>query len=515
MRNHDKIKCRWRGGYSMLDFFMGNHWLLFQSSWWIISLALAIAMVISLEKRDPVRTLCWLLVLFVVPVLGIVFYLLFGENLRGKKWSRRRKAAKEFLESEEVKANFHPDTIETLGVLLEQNMQYAMLDRSIMQLVMRSGTAPITLYNNVEIYTDGREKFAQMLEDIRNAKHHIHMEYFIIKDGKLAQELRELLITKAKQGVEVRILYDDIGSWRLYLNPMFMHSLRAAGVEAKTYVQARFPYLHRQLNYRNHRKICVIDGTIGYVGGLNIGDEYVHGSKQFGYWRDTHLRLTGAAVYSLQTVFIIDWLTLTDRKLTDACYFPQLSGEAGSSIVQIATSGADSENQTIYEAYFYAIAQARETIYIETPYFVPDEALLTALKTASMSGVDIKIIFPGIADHFTVYHASLSYLEQIASLGAEVYFYDKQPGPSFMHSKVVLVDHEIASVGTANLDIRSFAINSEINALIYDNKTVNQLYKMFEGDLKNSKRVEAETFQNKGFGKHLVESFCRLFSPLL
>lgn len=503
----------------MMDFFMEHGMFLFQSSWWIVSLALAIAMVISLEKRDPVRTLCWLLVLFVVPVLGILFYLLFGENLRGKKWSRRRQAAKEFLESEEVKENFHPDTIETLSALMEQNAQQHVLedvlDRNIMQLVMRSGTTPITLHNQVDIYTDGRDKFQQMLTDIRNAQHHIHMEYFIIKDGKLAQQFRELLIEKAQQGVEVRILYDDIGSWRLYLNPMFMHSLRAAGVEAKTYVQARFPYLHRQLNYRNHRKICVIDGKIGYVGGLNIGDEYVHGSQKFGYWRDTHLRLTGSAVYSLQTVFIIDWLTLTDRKLVDACYFPPISGEAGSSIVQIATSGADSENQTIYEAYFYAIAQARETIYIETPYFVPDEALLTALKTASLSGVDIKIIFPGVADHFMVYHASLSYLEQIASLGAEVYFYDKQPGPSFMHSKVVLVDHEIASVGTANLDIRSFAINSEINALIYDNKTVNRLYQNFEQDLKDSRRITAESFRKKSFGKHLVESFCRLFSPLL
>ena len=500
----------------MLEFFMEHYSFIFQSSWWIVSVALGIAMVISLEKRDPVRTLCWLLVLFMVPVLGIVFFLLFGENLRGRKWSRRRKTVQEFLDSEEAKEAFHPENVETLNKLAEQNnMYYDVLDKSIMQLVMRSGTAPITVSNKVDIYTDGRDKFAQMLEDMRNAQDHIHMEYFIIKDGELARGLRDVLIEKAQQGVEVRILYDDIGSWRLYLNPMFMHGLRAAGVEAKTYVQARFPYIHRKLNYRNHRKICVIDGRIGYVGGLNIGDEYVHGSRKFGYWRDTHLRLEGSAVYSLQTVFITDWLTLTERKLLDSRYFPPLEQVQGSSIVQIATSGADSENETIYEAYFYAIAQARETIYIETPYFVPDEALLTALKTASMSGVDIKIIFPGIADHFTVYHASLSYLEQIISLGAEVYFYDRQPRPSFMHSKVVLVDHEIASVGTANIDIRSFMINSEINAFIYDNKTVNQLYQMFEQDLKNSRRVTVEEFQKKGFGRKMIESFCRLFSPLL
>ena len=499
----------------MLDFFIEHHLLIFESYWLTALITLVIATTISLEKRDPAKTLCWLLVLFLVPVLGIVFYLLFGENLRGKRWSKNRKNVQEFLESDEAKEIFHPENLETLNKLSEENIYFDVLDKSIMHLVMRSGTVPITIHNKIDIYTDGRDKFAQMMEDIRNAKDHIHLEYFIIKDGELARPLRELLIEKAQQGVEVRIHYDDIGSWRLYLNPMFMHGLRAAGVEAKTYVQARFPYLHRKLNYRNHRKICIIDGKIGYIGGLNIGDEYVHGSKKFGYWRDTHLRIEGPAVYALQTVFITDWLTLSGKRLINARYFPVVDTTLGTSIVQIAVSGADSENQTIYEAYFYAIAQARETIYIETPYFVPDEALLTALKTASLSGVDIKIIFPSVADHFMVYHASQSYLEQIMNVGAEVYFYDKQPSPSFIHSKMVLVDHEVASVGTANMDIRSFMINSEINAFIYDNNTINQLYKIFEQDLLDSRRATPEEFCNKKLGQRIVESFCRLFSPLL
>lgn len=499
----------------MLDFLLNHHLLIFESSWLIALLTLIIATVISLEKRDPAKTLCWLLVLFLLPIAGIILYLLFGENLRGKKWTRRRQNVQDFLESEEAKKVYNPESLDTLHKLAEQNIYFDIMDKNIMHLVMRSGTVPITIHNKIDIYTEGREKFAQMMEDIRNAKDHIHLEYFIIKDGEVARPLRELLIEKALQGVEVRILYDDIGSWRLYLNPMFMHGLRSAGVEAKTYVQARFPYLHRKLNYRNHRKICVIDGKVGYIGGLNIGDEYVHGSKKFGFWRDTHLRIEGPAVYMLQTVFVTDWLTLTERRLMDPRYFPIVATNKGTSIVQIATSGADSENQTIYEAYFYAMAQARETIYIETPYFVPDEAMLTALKTASLSGVDIKIIFPNVADHFTVYHASLSYLEQIMSLGAEVYFYDKQPGPSFIHSKLLLVDHEVASVGTANMDIRSFIINSEINAFIYDNKTVNKLYQIFERDLKDSRRLNYEKFKQKTFDQKLIESFCRLFSPLL
>lgn len=499
----------------MLEFFLEHHFLIFESSWFVALMTLMIATVISLEKRDPAKTLCWLLVLFMLPVIGIVFYLLFGENLRNKKWTQRRQTVQEFLESDEAKKVIDPASLDTLQKMAEKNLHFDVMDRNIMQLVTRSGTVPITIHNKIDIYTDGCDKFTQMLEDIRNAKDHIHLEYFIIKDGQVGRELRELLIEKALQGVKVRILYDDIGSWKLYLNPMYMHGLRAAGVEAKTYVQARFPFLHRKLNYRNHRKICIIDGEIGYLGGLNIGDEYIHGSKKFGFWRDTHLRLEGPAVYMLQLVFITDWLTLTGQRLLDARYFPEISDNKGSSIVQIATSGADSENQTIYEAYFYAMAQARETIYIETPYFIPDEAMLTALKTASLSGVDIKIIFPSKADHFTVYHASLSYLEQIMSTGAEVYFYNKSPGPSFIHSKVLLVDHEIASVGTANMDIRSFMINSEINAFIYDNKTVNQLYQMFERDLKDSYLVTYEQFQRRTFRHRLVDSFCRLFSPLL
>ncbi len=252
----------------MLDFFIEHHLLIFESYWLTALITLVIATTISLEKRDPAKTLCWLLVLFLVPVLGIVFYLLFGENLRGKRWSKNRKNVQEFLESDEAKEIFHPENLETLNKLSEENIYFDVLDKSIMHLVMRSGTVPITIHNKIDIYTDGRDKFAQMMEDIRNAKDHIHLEYFIIKDGELARPLRELLIEKAQQGVEVRIHYDDIGSWRLYLNPMFMHGLRAAGVEAKTYVQARFPYLHRKLNYRNHRKICIIDGKIGYIGGF-------------------------------------------------------------------------------------------------------------------------------------------------------------------------------------------------------------------------------------------------------
>ena len=497
----------------MMDSFAQHERFLFPHSWWILALALGIAMVISLEKRDPVRTLCWLLVLFALPVIGIVFYLLFGENLRDKKWKRHQETVQHFFQTERKENYIEQETDNVM--MLSQDNTMELPDRGIMNLVMRSGMSPVTGRNSVKIYKEGREKFLHMLEDIQKAEHHVHLEYFIIRDGILAEKLRRLLIEKAEQGVEVRILYDDIGSWRLYLKPAFMHSLRAAGVEVKTYVQGRFPYLYRKLNYRNHRKICIIDGKVGYVGGINIGDEYVHGSKKFGYWRDTHLQIKGEAVQSLQTVFITDWFALTGKQLLDARYFPRQNLEAANSIVQIVTSGADSPHQTIYEAYFYVIAQAKETIYIETPYFVPDEALLMALKTAALSGVDIRIIFPAVADHFMVYHASLSYLEQIAGLGAAVYFYQKTSRPSFLHSKMVLVDHKMASIGTANLDIRSFAINSEINAFIYDRKTIEQLYQIFAEDLQNARCITTDEFKKRRPEGKIIDALCRLFSPLL
>lgn len=504
-----------KGSGGMLEFLLSYHTTILQTSWLLILLSSVVCVAISFENRPPVKTLSWLLVLILLPGLGLIFFLLFGENLRKSKWNQRRQTIQEYLESEDVKAIFDPETLDTLAKRSQEDIYYEIADRNIMHMVLRSGQAPITINNHIDIYTEGQRKFEQMMEDIANAKHHIHLEYFIIKDCVLGRKLHALLLQKAQEGVEIRLLYDDIGSWRLYFKPSFMHTLRKAGIEAKSYVQARFPYLHRKLNYRNHRKICVIDGQIGYVGGLNIGDEYVHQDEYFGFWRDTHLRIEGPAVYFLQTVFITDWLVVTGRRLLSEKYFPKQKPQRDTSIVQIATSGADSPNQTIYEAYFYAIAQAKESIYIQTPYFIPDESLLTAIHTAALSGVDIKIIFPGVMDHFTVYNASLSYLEQVMAWGAEVYFYDKQPGPSFIHSKVVLVDHEIASVGTANIDIRSFIINSEINAFIYDNKTVNRLYQMFADDLKDSRRLQYETFRNKTFMQRGKESLCRLFSPLL
>lgn len=485
--------------------------VLFSSGWFVL-LTVMICVVIALENRDPTKTISWLLVLTLLPGLGVVLYLLFGENLRKRHWNKTRTAVQAFWDSPEMRSVREQEQSKQLREAMVMDADYFDLaDRPIMRLVLNSGTAPILVGNQVKIYTEGEGKFAELLEDMKKAQDHIHLEYFIIKDSEIGRKIREVLIQKAQEGVKVRLLFDDIGSWRLYLRPSFLREMRKAGCEVASYFKARFPFIHQSFNYRNHRKLCVIDGKAGYVGGINIGDEYLHKDPKFGFWRDTHLRLCGPSVYMLQLVFLTDWFIATGERPLSEQYFPPLSEPKGRSVIQIAVSGADLPQETIYQAYFYAIAQARESIYIQTPYFVPDEGLLTALKTAVLAGVDVQIMFPAAIDHFCVHQASLSYLEEVMALGAKVHFYED----GFIHSKVVLVDGEMASVGTANMDIRSFMINSEINAFIYDDETVEKLYQIFADDLTHCRTLDFEQFRRKSLWQHGKESFCRLFSPLL
>ena len=477
----------------------------------IVFFIINICITVSLENRDPTKTISWLLVLTLLPGIGLAFYLLFGENMRKHQWERIQKSLESYLSNETIQHIFDDNSAKYLEKFMTVNSEgFEPLDRNIMRLALKSGTAPITMNNKIDIFTEGETKFEQMLQDMEKAKDHIHIEYFIIKDSEIGNRVRQVLEKKAKEGVTVRIIFDVIGCKGLMLRSAFLRSLKESGCEIAAYKKStRLLLMIKHLNYRNHRKVCVIDGKIAYIGGINIGDEYVHKDKKFGFWRDTHLRIEGAAVYMLQLSFLMDWLARTDQVILDNRYYPEITAE-GESVVQIIRSGIDTPEDTIYQSYFYAIAQAKESVYIETPYFIPDAALLTAIKTAAMAGVDVRIIFPSFPDHIFVYHASESYLEQIAQAGAKVHFYQK----GFIHSKVVLVDKEVASVGTANMDIRSFMFNSEINALIYDDKTVNELYQMFYEDLKSCKSITYEEMQKKTIIKKVKQSLCRLLSPL-
>lgn len=475
-----------------------------------------ISMSIILENRDPARTVTWLLIFILLPGIGLVIYAILGRNMRKRKLFKTQKLASsireekvfENLERIEEIANIEQSTINTNQLLNENIEDYS--KKRVISLLLNTGKLPFTTNNKVSVYIDGNQKFKNLLEDIKNAKNHIHLEYFIIKDSEIGRELKDLLIKKSNEGVKIRILYDDVGCWRFWFYRKFFNEMKENGIEIVAFLPAKFPLTGGKLNYRNHRKIVIIDGKIGYTGGLNIGDEYMGKNKKFGYWRDTHIKIEGTSVYMLQMIFLTDWYYTTKEIITEDKYFPSPQ-RCGNSMVQIIASGPDSDWESIRYAYFCAICQAKKSIYIETPYFIPDESILIALKSAALSGVDVRIVFPKIADHKIVNNASYSYFDDILKSGGKVYLYTK----GFIHSKIMTIDDKIASTGSANMDLRSFMLNFEINAFIYDKEIVERMNKDFFEDLNNSEELTLEEFSKRKLGKKVRESIARLFSPIL
>ena len=471
---------------------------------------------IILENRDPTKTMAWLLIFIVLPGVGLIIYCFLGRNIRKRKLFHTQKLASDIKENNLFK---NMESIEEL-VELEQisiknnklldDRNYEEIKKKVVSLLLNTGKFPFTSNNDVKIFIDGNEKFESLLKDIENAKEHIHLEYFIIKNSDIGIKIKDLLIKKAKSGVKVKILYDDVGCWRFWFHRKFFNDMKKVGIQISAFLPANFPFIGGKLNYRNHRKIVIIDGHIGYTGGINIGDEYMGKNKKFGYWRDTHIRIEGSSVYMLQMVFLTDWYYTTKKAEFEPKYFPKLEHK-GNSMIQVVATGPDSDWEAIHYAYFSAICNAKERVYIETPYFIPDEGLLRALKSAALSGVDVRIIFPSIADHKIVHQASYSYFDDILKSGGKVYLYNK----GFIHSKLIIIDDKIASTGSANMDLRSFMLNFEINAFIYDKDIINKISDDFFEDLKNSKEVDLEVFQNRPFIKKWAESVARLFSPIL
>ncbi|MED4970825.1 cardiolipin synthase, partial [Parageobacillus toebii] len=319
-----------------------------------------------------------------------------------------------------------------------------------------------------------------------------------------------ILIEKAKKGVHVRFLYDAVGSWKL--SKTYIQELRDAGVEMIPFSPVRLPFLSNTINFRNHRKIIVIDGTIGFVGGLNIGDEYLGKDKYFGFWRDTHLWIRGEAVRTLQLIFLQDWYYMTGKTLLTPEYLsPELVHYDGQGGVQLIAGGPDQKWEVIKHLYFAMITSAQRSIWIASPYFVPDEDILTALKIAALSGLDVRILAPKRPDKKIVFYASRSYFPELLEAGVKIYEYSK----GFLHSKIMIVDGELASIGTANMDMRSFHLNFEVNAFLYHTDSTKKLVADFLEDLKEASPIDYETFQQRPLSIRVVESVSRLLSPLL
>lgn len=377
-----------------------------------------------------------------------------------------------------------------------------------MNLMLSNSNAILTNDNEVEVLRNGEETFPEIFRTIEQAKRHIHLEYYIIENDKIGNYLRELLIRKAQEGVEVRLIFDDVGSWEL--KRKFIRSMSDAGVKVDCFMKVRFPMLTSRVNYRNHRKILVVDGEIAFVGGLNFADRYLDGVQNIGPWRDTHLKVIGGGATALQIIFMADWFFVSKEILKGEEYFKPFESGSGK-LVQMTASGPDSDWESIGQAYFSAIASAIHYVYISTPYLMPTADIVTALKTSALGGIDVRIIVPGLSDAIMPKWGTNSYVEELLEAGVKIYFY--QAG--FTHSKVIVADGIFSSVGTANLDFRSLETNFEVNAMIYDEEIARVLTNQFLEDQEKSELIILEEWQKRPRMNKIKESFARIISPML
>ncbi|MBM7567347.1 cardiolipin synthase [Paenibacillus sacheonensis] len=461
-----------------------------------------IATILVLEFRHPSKTVAWLLILFVLPIIGFVFYYFLAQEYRRRRTLRRRGVV---AETDMLQAIMRCQLVNRLEDM--QGKEFLHQER-LFHMLQGMAFSPITSCNETEVLTNGEATYASILEAIEGARHHVHVDYYTIRDDGIGRKFRDALIRKAREGVEVRVIYDGLGS--LELSSGYIRELEDAGIETKCFLQAKVAFFNKRMNFRNHRKIIVVDGLTGFVGGINIGDEYLGGNPKLGFWRDTHLRVKGDAVYFLQEFFMQDWWFTSKTRLTGPNYMPAHHC-VGREQVQIVASGPNNKEAAILECVFAAVAVAKSRIYITTPYFIPDPSVLMALRTAALSGVDVRIIIPYVADTKLVLFASLSYVEEMLAAGVRVYRYHK----GFVHAKVMIVDELLASVGTANMDMRSFFSNFEINALLFDAKAIKRLEDDFMTDLKDCEEMNRSEFQMRPAWQKAGEVAARMLSPLL
>ena len=459
---------------------------------------------VILENRNPVRTLAWIIVLVTIPLIGFVFYLYFGVNYRkNKMFSMKGLGDMKWLQymSEDQKQLLQKSEFLKRRESVEV--------KKLMTLLLNNSKALLTRYNQVEILNNGEETFPALFKALLQARKFIHLEYYIIAEGSLATRLKEILLQKAAEGVEVRVIYDDVGSWSL--SKPYLRELREAGIQIFPFLPVRFHHFANKANYRNHRKIAVIDGEVGFVGGLNIADRYMDGVAEIGVWRDTHLRVVGEVVTSLQVIFLIDWYFVRRELLLDKDEYLPYVRTVGNVVVQAVTSGPDSDWASIQQAYFTLINMAKKYVFISTPYFMPGETTLNCLKTAAMSGVDVRILLPHKSDSWLTHWCTRSFAEELLEAGVRIYWYQK----GINHSKVIVVDGIVASVGTANMDLRSFEQNFEVSLIIYDREVVKRLAADFIEDLKVSSEGAIQRWKFRPKRNKVRESIARLFAPVL
>lgn len=470
------------------------HWILL-----VIYLAITIGGIVAvlMDNKQPEKTMAWILVLCFMPIVGIIFYLFFGQNTRKEKVIGERSM--DLLMKRSM-----------LEFAEQENLHIPRRNRPLMKLFTNQNWALPFKDNEVSIFTDGYEFVSTLLYNIGQAQDHIHLDTYIIEDDPLGNLVADALIDKARQGVEVRLLYDDVGCWRV--KDRFFNRMKAAGIQVYAFMPVRFPAFTGKVNYRNHRKLCVIDGKVGFIGGMNIALRYVKGTARQ-TWRDTHLCIRGGAVYAIQRAILVDWYFVSRTLVTDRRYYPPVDKTIDNNcLTQIVTSSPVSPWPDIMQGYVRVLLQAHRYVYMESPYFLPTEPVLFAMRTAALSGVDVRLIVPRHGDAKLVEWASRSYLMEVIEAGVKVYLYE----PGFNHSKILVSDDNLSSCGSTNIDFRSFENNFEANAFFFNEGMALRLKKVFLTDQAQSTLVDdVSYFIKRPFLQRLLESLVRLLSPLL
>ena len=456
---------------------------------YIVTALFIVFMVIS-ENRNPIKTMSWVLLLLFVPLIGIIIYYFFGQDTRrlriiSKKRYRmlQKRSFKPLMihNKESIRPEYAP-----LVKLLNNNNDSALMQGSV-----------------IDFFSYGEKKFEALIKDLESAKHHIHFQYYIFENDEIGRKVKSILMKKASEGVEVRVLYDDVANWRT--KNRFYDEMKNTGVEITAYLQVRFPIFTSKVNYRNHRKIVVIDGKTGYIGGMNIADRYLKDS-----WKDMHLRITGKGVLALQSAFLIDWVSSGKSLSEENVYFPEMPVMT-ENILQVVTGGPITPWRTLLQATLQILSNAKKYVYIQTPYFLPTESLLQILQSTALSGVDVRLMVPQKPDVHFVNSAAHSYFADIMQAGIKIYLYK----PAFLHAKMMVIDDFLTIIGSANMDFRSFEHNFEANVYLYDKNIANKMKRLFLKDQQNCEQIILRKWRSRPRIEKFKESITRMFSPLL
>ena len=450
--------------------------------------------IVIMDNRNPVKTMAWILVLFFLPIIGLIFYFFFGRSTRREQLISKKGYAR--LNKRPMEEYLSQESLE----FSKENNRLADFFNNVNKALPFGG-------NEISIHTDGKSMLSDLLREISQARHHIHLQFYIFENDAAGRLLRDALIDKSREGVKVRLLYDDVGCWKV--DNMFYDQMLCEGIEVLSFLKVRFPRFTSKVNYRNHRKIVIIDGRVGFIGGMNIAERYFNGFS-WGIWRDTHVKIRGKAVYGLQTSFLTDWYAIDRTLITGSEYFPIIK-DKGNVTAQIVTSDPVGQWRDIMQGIMMAICTSRKYIYIQTPYFLPTEEVMTALQTAALAGIDVRIMIPKRADARLIHIGTLSYLDELMEAGIKVFFYEK----GFLHSKMLVSDDELSTIGSTNIDFRSIEHNFEANAFFYDRKTSLDLKEIFLNDLKSCTQLSLKTWRQRPWKNRIIESVVRLLAPLL